>query len=305
MAFDFRKVTMSSSQDFQLDWLRAFVAAVDGGSLAAACRVVHRSPAALSMQVKKLEAAAGEALLLRDARRFALTAAGSRLLPHARAVLAAHAAAQAAVAAVAVTGHVHFGFPEDYAAAHLGPALRRFAQTHPGVEVEMMCAQSTVLIPALLRGELDVALITQDRPSRGTHLFDESYVWVGLAGHPVWQQDPLPLALFEPGSMARRMPEQALRRAGRRYRIAYQSPSTIGLLAVVQSGLAVAAVKRSSCPPELIELGARHGLPALAPLQVGAAISRQARDDPAAQALHRHVIDVLQRPAERSARRRG
>lgn len=294
---------MPSSQDFQLDWLRAFVAAVDGGSLASACRVVHRSPAALSMQVKKLEVAAGEPLLLRDARRFALTSAGSRLLPHARAVLAAHAAAQAAVAAAPVTGHVHFGFPEDYAAAHLGPALRRFAQTHPGVEVELMCAQSTVLIPALVCGDLDVALITQDRPSRGTRLFDESYVWVGLADHPVWQQNPLPLAVFEPGSMARKMPEQALRRAGRRYRIAYQSPSTVGLLAVVQSGLAVAAIKRSSCPPDLIELGARHGLPPLTQLHVGAAISKQARDDLAARALHGHVVDVLRRPVERSVRR--
>lgn len=254
------------------------------------------------MQVKKLEAAAGALLLLRDARCFALTSAGSRLLPHARAVLMAHAAAQAAVATAPVTGHVHFGFPEDYAAAHLGPALRRFAETHPGVEVELMCAQSTVLIPALVSGDLDVALITQDRRSRGTHLFDETYIWVGLPGHPVWQQDPLPLAVFEPGSMARKMPEQALARAGRRYRIAYQSPSTIGLLAVVQSGLAVAAIKHSSCPPDLIELGARHGLPPLTRLQVGAAISRQAQDDLAARALHGHVVDVLRRPSERTAR---
>jgi DNA-binding transcriptional LysR family regulator len=283
------------SRDLQLDWLRAFVAAVDGGSLSAACRVVHRSPAALSMQIKKLEQAAAVPLLLRDARRFALTPAGERLLPKAREVLLAHSAAQSALETVPVTGHVRFGFPEDYAAAHLGPALRRFAQTHPEVEVEMVCAQSTVLIPALTAGDLDVALVTQDRPSRGTRLFDEAYVWVGLASSPVWQRDPLPLAVFEPGSMARKMPEQALRRAGRRYRIAYQSPSTVGLLAVVQSGLAVAAVKRSSCPPELVQLDARHGLPPLARLQVAAVIASSARKDAAAQALHDHVVEELRR----------
>ena len=287
---------MSSARDFQLDWLRAFVAAVDGGSLAAACRVVHRSPAALSMQVKKLEQAAGVSLLVRDARRFGLTPAGQRLLPHARGVLQAHAHAQAAVAAAPVTGHVRFGFPEDYAAVHLGPALRRFAESHPEVEVEMVCAQSTVLIPALGRGELDVALVTQDRPSRGTRLFDEAYVWVGLPGSGVWLRDPLPLAVFEPGSMARKMPERALRQAGRRYRIAYQSPSTVGLLAVVHSGLAVAAVKRSSCPPELLPLDARHGLPPLAMLQVAVVIAREASADPAARALHAHVVDLLGRP---------
>ncbi|MGS5087279.1 LysR substrate-binding domain-containing protein [Hydrogenophaga sp. A37] len=140
-----------------------------------------------------------------------------------------------------------------------------------------------------------MALVTQDRPSRGTRLFDEAYVWVGLASSPVWQRDPLPLAVFEPGSMARKMPEQALRRAGRRYRIAYQSPSTVGLLAVVQSGLAVAAVKRSSCPPELVQLDARHGLPPLTRLQVAAVIASSARKDAAAQALHDHVVDELRR----------
>ncbi len=286
---------MPRTQDFQLDWLRAFVSAVDGGSLAAACKVVHRSPAALSMQIKKLEQAAHAVLLLRDARQFALTAAGLRLLPHARTVLMAHVAAQAAVAVTPVTGRVRFGFPEDYAASHLGPALRRFAQSNPEVEVEMVCAQSTVLIPALQAGELDVALVTQDRPSRGVKLFDETYVWVGLAGAPAWLLEPLPLAVFEPGSMARKMPEQALRRAGRHYRIAYQSPSTVGLLAVVQSGLAVAAVKRSSCPPELTMLDARHGLPALAKLSVGVVLSPKARSDAAAKALHTHVLDVLGR----------
>jgi DNA-binding transcriptional LysR family regulator len=286
---------MTRSQDLQLDWLRAFVAAVDGGSLAAACRVVHRSPAALSMQIKKLESAVATTLLLRDAHRFALTAAGARLLPHARAVLDAHAAAQVAVAGPPVAGHVRFGFPEDYAAEHLGPALRRFAQTHPEVEVAMVCAQSTVLIPALAAGELDVALVTQDRPSRGTRLFAEPYVWVGLPGSRVWLRDPLPLAVFEPGSMARKMPERALRAASRRYRVAYQSPSTVGLLAVVHSGLAVAAVKRSSCPPGLMPLDARHGLPALELLHVAAVIGPAAREEPAAQALHAHVIEALRR----------
>jgi DNA-binding transcriptional LysR family regulator len=288
---------MTSTQDFQLDWLRAFVASVEGGSLAAACQVVHRSPAALSMQIKKLEQAAGTTLLVRDARQFALTQAGQRLLPHAQAVLQAHRAAQAALApagARGVQGVVRFGFPEDYAASHLGPALRRFAQSHPDVEVALVCAQSTVLIPALQAGELGVALVTQDRASRGVKLFDETYVWAGLAQSPVWLHDPLPLAVFEPGSMARRMPEQALRRAGRRYRIAYQSPSTVGLLAVVQSGLAVAAVKRSSCPPELAFLDARHGLPALSKLSVAAVLSPKARSDAAAVALHAHVVDALQ-----------
>ena len=281
------------SNDLQLDWLKAFVAAVDGGSLAAACRSVHRSPAALSMQMMKLERAAGGPLLVRDARQFVMTPLGIRLLPHARCVLQAHGAAIAALAESPLIGQVRFGFPEDYAAQHLGPVLQRFSQSHPGIEVAMVCAQSTVLIPSVQSGEIDVALVTQDRASRGIKLFDESYVWVAQAGSNVWMRDPLPIAMFEPGSMARKMPEQALRRAGRRYRLAYQSPSTVGLIAVVQTGLAVAAVKRSSCPPDLTVLDQRHGLPALKQLQVAVVISPRSRTDAVAKALYEHVIAVL------------
>jgi DNA-binding transcriptional LysR family regulator len=287
---------MSAAADFQLDWLRSFVAAVDGGSLTSACRVVHRSPAALSMQVKKLEEAAGGELLHRDARRFGLTPLGERLLPHARAVLLAHTQAQAAVAVSTLTGRVRFGFPEDYAAQTLGPALRRFSESCPAVDVVFTCAQSTVLIPALDNGELDVALVTrQDSRTRGTRLYDETYTWVGSRTHPVWHRDPLPLAAFEPSSIARRVPEALLRKAGRRYRIAYSSPSTLGLIAVVQSGLAVAAIKRSSCPPDLLPLDHRHGLPALPTMELLVRIGRDAVRDPAAKALHGQVCQLLVR----------
>ncbi|MET0209447.1 MAG: LysR family transcriptional regulator, partial [Burkholderiaceae bacterium] len=75
------------ASDLQLDWLRAFVATVDAGSLTAAGRAVHRSQSALSMQIAKLEQAVGRPVLLRTPRRLDLTATGRELLGHARRVL--------------------------------------------------------------------------------------------------------------------------------------------------------------------------------------------------------------------------
>ena len=54
--------------DFQIDWLRAFVAVVDAGSLSGAAPLVHRSQSAVSMQIKKLETALGRPVLLRGPR---------------------------------------------------------------------------------------------------------------------------------------------------------------------------------------------------------------------------------------------
>ena len=78
------------SSDLQLDWLRAFVAAVDAGSLTAAGRLLHRSQSALSMQVAKLEQAVGRPVLVRTPRRLDLTPAGRELLAHARRLVAQH-----------------------------------------------------------------------------------------------------------------------------------------------------------------------------------------------------------------------
>ncbi|HEY9024859.1 MAG TPA: LysR family transcriptional regulator, partial [Burkholderiaceae bacterium] len=78
------------SSDLQLDWLRAFVAAVDAGSLTAAGRLVHRSQSALSMQVSKLEQAVGRPVLVRTPRKLELTPAGRELLGHARRLVAQH-----------------------------------------------------------------------------------------------------------------------------------------------------------------------------------------------------------------------
>ena len=73
--------------DLQIDWLRAFVAVVDAGSLSGAAPLVHRSQSAVSMQIKKLEGALGRPVLLRGPRHLELTPLGQELLAYARRML--------------------------------------------------------------------------------------------------------------------------------------------------------------------------------------------------------------------------
>jgi DNA-binding transcriptional LysR family regulator len=149
--------------DLQLDWVRAFVAVVDAGSLTAAAPLVHRSQSALSMQLKKLEGAVGRPVLNRGPRHLELTPTGLELLGHARRLLEVHAQAQAALHGPALTGRVSMGVPDDYAAAYLTPVLRSFATRHAGVEITLVCEQSTALLPKISRGEIDLALVSRDR----------------------------------------------------------------------------------------------------------------------------------------------
>ena len=74
-------------RDLQIDWLKCFVATIDAGSLSSAAAEIHRSQSAVSMQLKKLEAAVGHRLLRRDARQLELTHEGQTLLGYARRML--------------------------------------------------------------------------------------------------------------------------------------------------------------------------------------------------------------------------
>ena len=282
--------------ELQTDWLRCFVAAVDAGSLTGAAPEIHRSQSAVSMQIKKLESAAGCALLLRGPRQLQLTHEGQLLLGYARRILDLHGEAQAALQGDAPTGLVRLGVPDDYASRYITPALKRFAPRHGGVEIQLDCEQSTSLIPRVARGDLDLALVSRDHARRGTLLFHEPMVWVGSPQFDVWQRNPLPVAVYEETSPGRRSALHSLAQQGRPYKVVYNSASLAGQIAAVESGLAVAALTQCSAPPQLQVLGAEHGLGPLEPMQVAVVRSRASQGSKAVDSLHRLLLQTLRQP---------
>ena len=284
--------------DFQIDWLRAFVAVVDAGSLSGAAPLVHRSQSAVSMQIKKLETALGRPVLLRGPRHLEVTPAGAELLSYAVRVLDRQAEAHAALFGPKLAGRVRLGVPDDYASAYLTPVLRSFAHRYQGVEIELTCEQSTSLIPRITRGELDLALVSQDKPQRGRFLFDEPLGWVGSPQFEVWRRDPLPIAVYESTSMARQATLAALGTRRRGYHLVYHSPSLAGQLAAVESGLAVAVLTRCSVPAHLQilqNLPAEFDLPPLDAMHVAVLRSKVSQRQPAVDAMYEQVVRTLSR----------
>ncbi|NIF15615.1 LysR family transcriptional regulator [Pantoea sp. Cy-639] len=282
-----------SLRDLQIDWLKCFVAAVDTGSLSSAAIEVHRSQSAVSMQLKKLEAALGREVLKRGPRNLELTEDGQMLLGYARRLLALHAQTQAAFRGELLTGRVRLGVAEDYAAHYLTPILKRFAPRHEGVEIELTCEQSTTLIPRVVSGELDLALISSDSARRGSVLFQEPMVWVGSPQFELWTRDPLPIAVYETGSLARLGALGSLARQGRDYKVVYNSSSLAGQIVAVESGLAVAVLTRCSVPTHFQILGAMHGLGPLEPMNVAVYRSKASQGSNAVDGLRRFIVQSL------------
>jgi DNA-binding transcriptional LysR family regulator len=280
-------------RDLQIDWLKCFVATVDAGSLSNAAAEIHRSQSAVSMQLKKLEAAVGHRLLKRDARQLELTHEGQTLLGYARRMLDLQAEAQAALREDDISGLIRVGVPDDYASKYLTPALKRFAPRHGGVEIQLDCEQSTSLIPRVARGDLDLALVSRDHARRGTLLFHEPMVWVGSPQFEVWRRDPLPIAVYEEASPGRRSAIHSLALQGRPYKIVYNSSNLAGQIAAVESGIAVAVLTQCSVPPHLQLLGAEHGLGPLAPMEVAVYRSQASKGNKAVDSLQRMLVQTL------------
>ncbi|HEY2022104.1 LysR family transcriptional regulator [Paraburkholderia sp.] len=279
--------------EFDIDLLRSFVAVVDAGSFTKAAANVHRSQAAVSMQIKRLEAMLGTTLFARNTRSLALTRPGNTLLEYARRSLALQEEAWSAIVRPEVSGRVVLGAPDDYVSSLLSPVLRRFATLYPRVEIEIVCAQSTALAPMLADNKIDLAFVTRDRKLRGEFVRSEPMVWVGAsADTPVLAVSPLPVGLYEPGCLARQHTLVALDAAHIRYRAAFSSASLMGLVATVDAGLSVIALTRCSVPSRLVILGEAQGLPKIAPLDI--VVARSAKSDrPTCDYLAQQMVQDL------------
>src|ERR1700733_7577247 len=263
------------------DLLRAFVLIAEGHSFTQAAVRVGRTQSAISMQVKRLEDALGQPVLTRSkGGSVQLTPHGHYLLTRARQMLALNDEVLTTFRAPQIAGTVRLGSPDDYAFAYLPQILKRFAETHPAVQVDVVCSPSGELKQRLKGGDLDLTLI-----SEGLQPPD----WAG--GGPSWRggED------WEWAGAA----VGALEQAGRRYRIAYTSASQIGTHAPVLAGLAVTASTLSWLPEGLRPMRPEEGMPKLP--EFGILMLKGKRPhQPVTDALAAHIEESFMRDVNRS-----
>ncbi|WP_019451424.1 LysR substrate-binding domain-containing protein [Cupriavidus sp. BIS7] len=281
-----------------LDVLEMIVAVADAGSFSRAAESLHRSPSAVSMQIKAIEDAMGKPLFIRNTRNVALTDDGRTLTDYGRQMLAIREEAWSAVVRPEVRGRVTIGVPDDYASSLLPSVLRKFAAAHPRVEIRVIGMPSHALIPLLKDNTLDLACITKSRGVTGEFVRYEPMEWAAARGgaSQVWKERPLPIAVFPQGSAARAMAINALQQADIRYRMSYESPSLLGLISMVDAGLAVAPLARCSVPAQLTVIGEPEGLPALPPLEVILARSARSARPPCDFLAEQLLADLKVRP---------
>lgn len=273
-----------------LDLLKTLVAIAETGSFSAAAGLVHRTPSAVSMQVKKIEELLGRPVFIRDSRSVELTADGTYLLEHARRMLAMNRDALARFVHPDVEGVVRMGAPDDAAERHLPGMLRRFAETHPCVTVNVTVDGTHRMLDMLKDDKLDLALVTcaAGFDDRGAEiLFRERLVWAVCRGGVAAERKPLPLSVWEEGCVWRKAGIEGLDAVDRAWRVAFQSAHISGQRAAILADLAVAPIPESSVRGDIVEAPEKYGLPMLPSYALGLMIGPD--PSPAVKAAADHL----------------
>ena len=138
-----------------LNAIRAFEAAARHLSFTKAAEELFVTQAAVSHQIKALEAALGLQLFRRFNRRLMLTDAGQAYLPPLREALDGIAAATERLRAVEQTGSLKVSVLPSFAAKWLLPRLSRFRERHP--EIDVLVSANNALVD-FARDEVDIAI---------------------------------------------------------------------------------------------------------------------------------------------------
>lgn len=145
---------MKAHRPAPLNALRAFEAAARHLSFQAAAAQLFVTPAAVSQQVKRLEAHLGIALFLRGHRAVELTAEGQALAAS-LAELFAQLELALARATAPHSADLRISTIESFAAKWLAPRLHRFHRDHPGLKLRIETGDGHSDLP---RSGVDVAI---------------------------------------------------------------------------------------------------------------------------------------------------
>lgn len=267
--------------------LRTFHAVVRIGKFRAAAEHLHKSAAAVSVHIQRLENVAGGRLLNRDNQSLTLTDLGRRLLISTAPLLRTHDQALADLHGTQLAGRIRLGVPDEYVTHVITEILPTFTSTWPNVILELKTGPSTVLKEWIQRGDLDAAVVAQhpgdvDRDSQV--LMSTTPVWVGPRSTTVAYDDPLPLAVHTVQCCYRSAMIESLKVSSRRWRIVLESHASQAVHACVEAGLAISLIDRGKVTGRMQIL---EGMPSIPDYDIVLMRSAESHGDEAMELLAR------------------
>ena len=163
----------------KLEWLQSFRALVETGAFSAAAKRLHCTQPAVSQQIRALEQHVGRSLF--DRRAGAPTPAGSVLYERARHILseAGSLVRELEDYDESAGRELRIGASDTTALYYLPPYVRQFRRDMPQTRLVVVCRSSAAVEEQVLRGDLDLGIVTLPAGSEGletVEVFEQRFV---------------------------------------------------------------------------------------------------------------------------------
>ncbi|WP_232287710.1 LysR substrate-binding domain-containing protein [Verminephrobacter eiseniae] len=274
--------------------LRAFVAVVECNGYTPAAHYLHRTQAAVSQQISRLEDCIGADLFEKPTRQLKLSGQGKVLLGYARRLLALNNEAMEKLRPGIVSGAVRMGATNCYATTVLPLLLAEFSELYPAIHIDLEVGVAEEM-QRKLGPAFDLTINAfQGGEGNGVLLRKDPVVWAMSHRARPHLKTPIPLAVLPQGSLLRRWAQEALTAAGRRWVVVQESSSVEVLKACVLAGLAVGGFQDSTvrAAPGLRLLLPEEGFPTLPSTEMW--LERADRELPrAAKCLYEFLLEQL------------
>ena len=155
--------------DVSTDFLRTFIAVCEYKSFSLATARVHKSQAAISTQIARLEEQAGSKFIDRSQRQFRLTQEGELFLNFAREIVAKTNAAQQSIQALhnGLSEEVRIGTTRSVGIYILPDVIGRIVKNFPELKISVLTQGRTLTYERLEQGAVDLAVVLADVVPRG------------------------------------------------------------------------------------------------------------------------------------------
>jgi DNA-binding transcriptional LysR family regulator len=285
--------------------LAALAAVADAGSFSAAARRLHTVQSNVSTHIARLERELGATLV--DRSTGALTEEGEVVVDRARRVHHELESLRSDVASMRheVSGRVRLGCIGTASRWLLPHLLRAVAERHPHIHVVIVDATTTSLVPQVVSGALDLAVVNLPLANGDIvtePLFDEQRILAAPFAHPLANRAHVELAdladhelLLEPrGTPFRDELDQEASRVGVDMRPQAEIDG-VGLLAWLAFRGYGAAILPATAASGWIESSCRLiAVRGLTPRSVGIAVLRRGRPSAPARAVRAAIRELVQ-----------
>ena len=155
--------------DVSTDVLRTFLAVCECRGFSLATTRVHKSQAAISTQIAKLEEQAGAKLIDRSQRQFRLTKEGELFLSFAQEMVAKIDAAQQSLLALRnrLQKEVRIGSTRSVGIYILPDVISSIAKNSPDLKMSLLTQRRSSTYESLQQDAVDVAVVLADATPRG------------------------------------------------------------------------------------------------------------------------------------------